>query len=119
MCNSFGEYYLIKIELYLYIFIFIRLFETRQEVTLHQCLIFTSNFFRCDTIDAIGIISNSYQKRSKENGHIKAISFLPSCYICRARDAFGELIWRIKFFIFNKFAESLSTLFVVIELQKS
>jgi hypothetical protein len=117
--NALREDNFINIEFFRHILVLVRLFQSWQKVTLHECLIFARYFLRGDTVDAIGVVSDSDEEGGEKNGHIEAVSLLPPGHIGWTRYAFGEFVRRIQFLILYKLAKSLGALFVVIKLQKS
>ena len=110
---------LIQIELLLDVLILVRLPEPREEVALHEGLIFAGDLLRRDAVNAVGIVSDSDEEGSQQNAHIEAVSLLPAGYVGGTGYAPGKLIRRVQFLILYELAEPLCALLVVIEFQEA
>ena len=117
--DPFGEYVLIDVELLFDILVLVRLPQIGQKIAVHQSLVLSSNFLRCNSKNTVSIVSHPDQQRTQQDTHVKTVPLLPSGHIGRTRDTFGKFIRRVQFLILHKSAQPLCTLLVVVELEES
>ena len=119
MGDPFGEYVLIDVELLFDVLVLVRLPQVGQKIAVHQSLVLSSDFLRCNSKNTVSIVSHPNQQRTQQDTHIETIPLLPPGHIGRTGNTFGKFIRRIQLLVLHKSAQPLSALLVVVELEES